>query len=260
MMELNGQSADLDALKVLALTNFGHFTSMRVDEQRIRGLGMHLERLVRDCRAVFDTDLDPEEIRSYVRRAVEGTEGSFVVRVTIFDPDTDLGHPLDAKNPRVLVTRRPAGSSTSLPPLRVKSVPYVRDTPAVKHCGLFGTLRARRAAQVAGFDDALFVGPDDNVSEGGTWNVAFIDEAGTIVWPRADVLPGVTMALLQQIHEHTVAPVTLDAARGMQAAFATNTSIGVRTISAINETKLPTEHATLAALREAYFALPGETV
>lgn len=32
----------------------GHFTSMRVEHQRVRGPSLHLDRLVRDCRRVFD--------------------------------------------------------------------------------------------------------------------------------------------------------------------------------------------------------------
>lgn len=74
-----------------------------------------------------------------------------------------------------------------------------------EEAGLFGALHHRRAAQLAGFDDALFVGPDGLVSEGGTWNVGFIDANGSVVWPKADVLPGVTMALFQQLHGRSVA-------------------------------------------------------
>lgn len=46
---------------------------------------------------------------------------------------------------------------------------------------------ARGTAQRAGFGDALFVGRDGLVSEGGTWNVAFIDGNGTVVGPQAPV-------------------------------------------------------------------------
>ncbi|RLV09995.1 aminotransferase [Streptomyces griseocarneus] len=257
MMELNGSPASSEALATLALTNFGHFTSMRVDDQRVRGLALHLERLARDCRTVFGADLDLDQVRTFAHRAVDGTSGTFIVRVTVFDPALDIGHPSSPGAPQVLVTRR-AASALPLPPLRVKTVPYVRDAPTVKHTGLFGTLNARRSAQLAGFDDALFTGPADLVSEGGTWNAAFIDENGAIVWPKADVLPGVTMALLQECHQHAVAPVTVESARGMQAAFATNTTIGVRTISAIDDVQLPTEHPILAKLRESYLSLPGE--
>jgi branched-subunit amino acid aminotransferase/4-amino-4-deoxychorismate lyase len=258
-MELNGGPADPEALKALALTNYGHFTSMRVHNQRARGLALHMERLERDCRAVFDARLDIDRVQEYLRRAVNGKEGSFTVRVSVFDPALEIGHPSSPATPHILVTTRPTGP-IPLPPLRVKTIPYVRDLPVVKHLGLFGALHARRAAQLSGYEDALFFGPDDLVSEGGTWNIGFIDTAGAVVWPRGEVLPGVTMALLQQHHAHTISPVTLATARGMQAAFATNTSIGVRVVSAIDDTALPTEHPVLAAMRDTYLSLPGEPV
>ncbi|WP_063735306.1 aminotransferase class IV family protein [Streptomyces sp. RTd22] len=256
MAELNGRPADPDALLTLALTNYGHFTSMRVDDQRVRGLGLHLERVVRDCKAVFGAELDPELVQRYVRQAAGGRSGSFVVRVTVFDPDVDMGHPAKADTPHILVTVRPA-ASLPLPPLRVKTIGYERDVPGVKHLGLFGSLHSRRTAQLDGYDDALFVGPDDRISEGGTWNVGFIGDEG-VVWPEADVLPGVTMALLQQHAPYTTAPVTLTDVPHLHAAFATNTSIGVRAISRIDETPMATDHPLLADLRAAYLAIPGE--
>ncbi|MCP3821506.1 aminotransferase class IV family protein [Streptomyces sp. A3M-1-3] len=257
MALLNGQPVDPDALKVLGLTNYGHFTSMRVDDGHVRGLGLHLERLVRDCRTVFGATLHSEQVLGFVREAVGGIAGSFVVRVTVFDPAFDMGHPATADAPKVLVTHRSA-SDLPLPPLGVKTVPYQRDIAQVKHLGLFGALHHRRAAQLDGFDDALFVGPDHLISEGGTWNVGFIDETGSVVWPKGDVLPGVTMGLLQQYHEHTTAPVSLDSVGTVQAAFATNTTIGVRPISTIDDVQLSTEHPVLTALREAYLGVPGD--
>ncbi|MFG2227893.1 aminotransferase class IV family protein [Streptomyces sp. NPDC048644] len=258
MALLNGHPADPDALRTLALTNYGHFTSMRVDDQHVRGLSQHLERLVRDCRTVFGADLDPGVVRQYVRDAVGDKPGAFVVRVTILDPGLDIGRPAAANDPHVLVTHRPAGA-LPLPSLRVKTARYQRDFAQVKHTGLFGALHLRRDAQLTGFDDALFVGPDGLVSEGGTWNVGFVDANGGVVWPKADVLPGVTMALLQELHtRHSVAPVPAGHLPQMQAAFATNTAIGVRSISAIDDTQLTTEHPVLVELRESFLALRGE--
>ncbi|MGQ4388596.1 aminotransferase class IV family protein [Streptomyces sp. SAS_270] len=263
MVTLDGKSVSADDLLPLALTNFGHFTSMRVDgDGSIRGLTLHMERLVRDCKTVWGADLDATFVREYVRLGLEGQSGSCVVRVTIYDPNVEVGHPGDAEDPHIMVSVRDAGA---LPPepLRAMSVPYERDLPEVKHVGLFGALHARGAAQRAGFGDALFVGRDGRVSEGGTWNVAFIDGNGTVVWPQAPVLPGVTMALLQKHAdgvEHRTAPVTLDQAKRMAAVFATNTSIGVRVLSAIDDKELPTEHPVLSELREAYLSIPGETL
>ncbi|MEE1931017.1 aminotransferase class IV family protein [Streptomyces sp. TRM 70351] len=256
MALLNGRPADPEALRVLALTNYGHFTSMRVDDQRVRGLSQHLDRLVRDCRTVFGTELDISRVRQYVRDAVGDEAGASVVRVTVFDPGLDLGHPVSADDPHVLVTHRSA-AALPLPPLRVRTARYQRDIAQVKHTGLFGALHHRRAAQLAGFDDALFVDADGLISEGGTWNVGFISPQG-VIWPKADVLPGITMALLQELSPHTTEPVPVDSLTGMRAAFAANTTIGVRAISTIDGLQLATEHPVLVQMRESFLALRGE--
>ncbi len=85
MAELNGEPVEPAQLQNLALTNYGHFTSMRVDDGRVRGLSLHMARLQRDCRTLFGTDLDPERVRELARRAAPAT-GSTTVRVTVFDP------------------------------------------------------------------------------------------------------------------------------------------------------------------------------
>ncbi|MET7286387.1 aminotransferase class IV family protein [Streptomyces sp. NPDC005573] len=257
MATLNGKPVSSDALLALALVNLGHFTSMRADDGGIRGLSLHMERLAKDCGAVWGTDLDTSRVRTYVRQALDGRTQPCVVRVTVYDPTVDMGHPAGAGEPHVLVTVRGAGT-TPPAPLRAMSVPYERDLPEVKHVGLFGALHARRTAQLAGFDDALFVGRDGLVSEGGTWNVGFVDQDGSVVWPQAPVLPGVTVALLRQHADHRDATITLEQAEGMAAAFATNTSVGVRALAAINGTELSAEHPALGRLRETYLSIPGE--
>ncbi|KAB1140229.1 aminotransferase class IV family protein [Streptomyces luteolifulvus] len=258
MAKLNEQPATAEDLLPLALTSYGHFTSMRVDvNHRIRGLSLHMERLVRDSRIVFGTPVDTSRVRDLVAKALEGRGGPCVVRVTHFDPTVDMGHPEEATQPQIMVTVRPAGELPP-PPIAAMSVQYERDLPEVKHCGLFGALHARREARLKGFDDALFFSPDNHVSEGGTWNVGFIDENGTVVWPEGPVLPGVTAALLQERTEYKVAPVALDEAKAMPVAFATNTSIGIRALSAIDGTPMAVEHPVLSVLRETYLSVPGE--
>ncbi len=258
MTLLNEQPATAADLLPLALTSYGHFTSMRADaDRRIRGLSLHLERLARDSETVFGTTVDPARVRRLVATALDGTPGPCVVRVTHYDPAVNLARPADATTPQLLVTARPAADLPP-PPLTAQTITYERDLPQVKHCGLFGALHARRTAQLNGFDDALFTGTDGLVSEGGTWNIGFIDTDNTIVWPQAPVLPGVTMALLQEHTAHTVAPVTAEQARGMTAAFATNTSIGVRALAAIDDHPLDTAHPALTALRDTYLKIPGE--
>lgn len=259
MAELDGAPVAPEALQALGLINYGHFTSMRVDEQHIRGLSHHLDRLVRDCRELFNAALDRDRVREYVRYAIAGRPGSFVVRVTVFDPALELGHPGAAAEPHVLVTTRPAGSWPP-PPMRVQSAVYQRDLPLVKHVGLFGALWRRRNAQLNGYDDALFLDPSSFISEGATWNIGFYD-GERVVWPNADVLPGVTMRLITQVHERTVTkPVNLRDVPNMQAAFATNTTVGVRPITAIDNIQLPAEHPIFETLRKEYEEIPPESL
>ncbi|WP_031509042.1 aminotransferase class IV [Streptomyces megasporus] len=259
MTEHGGEPVGLgDALQALALTNYGHFTSMRVERGRVRGLSLHLDRLVRDCRAVFDTRLDPERVREHIRRTVP-REGSCVARVTVFDPALSPARIEPDARPHVLVTTSPAVDGPSTP-LRVRTVTHTRDMPEVKNTGLFGSLRHRREARRAGFDDVLFVDGRGRVREGGTWNIGFI-EGDRVVWPEADCLEGVTMRLLQRLHDDsTTAPVTLADAARFDAAFATNAVVGVRPVAALDDLVLPDSHPLIDELRDRYTALPGDPI
>src|SRR5690606_15397840 len=189
IVRLNGMTATRDDLLALALINYGHFTTMRVDAGRIRGLSDHCARLVRDCRRLFGAELDPDRLRGYLRQTLHDAAtgaGSFLVRVTVYDPGADLIRP-DGE-PAVLITLRPAGPVPA-PPLRVQTVPGSRDLPEVKHVGLFGPLWHRREARHNGFDDALMIDPAGLIIEGTTWNVGFVID-DHLVWPAGDALPG----------------------------------------------------------------------
>ncbi len=260
MAELNGAPAPPGALQALGLINYGHFTSMRVRDQQIRGLSHHLERLVRDCRELFAVELDRDLVRQYVRHAIGDKSGSFIVRVTVFDPALELGNPGVAETePKVLVTTRPAEAWPPTP-MRVQTAIYRRDLPAVKHVGLFGALLCRRSAQLNGFDDGLFMDSGSFISEGATWNIGFFD-GERIIWPNADVLSGVTMQLLKQVHDRTItAPVNLRDVPGMRAAFATNTAMGVRPVSVIDGIQLPADHSIFDVLRKEYEEIPAEQI
>ncbi len=260
MAELDGKPVSPEQLQALALVNLGHFTSMRVDDGAVRGLTLHLRRLVRDCRTVFDADLDAARVRDLVRQALlaQGSAGSCTVRVTVFDPALNLGHTGGDAAPHILITVRPATTSPP-PPLTVQTRPFQREMATVKHTGLFASLHHRRRAQRAGFDDALFTHPDTGlVSEGVTWNAGFIDADGNVLWPDADVLPGVTLHLLRESGHGTVRPLHRDQLPTLRAAFATNTSIGVRPVAAIDDIPLRTDHPALTALQETYAKIEAE--
>jgi len=258
-MELDGAPVTLEQLAALAIGNYGHFTTMRVERGGVRGLSLHLRRLVDDCATVFDAELDPDRVRHLVRRVLDRAGDPVTVRVTVFDPALTRDHPAAPAHPRLLVTRRPAAPDPPAP-LRVRSSVYCREAPAVKHVALFGTLRRRREAQRAGFDDVLFVDGAARVCEGATWNVGFC--AGErLLWPRAECLSGVTMRLLQGVEEPTsTVPITLADLSGMEAAFATNANAGVRPVAAIDSHRWAGEHPAVRRLAKRYAEIAPEPV
>ncbi|NUP46326.1 MAG: aminotransferase class IV family protein [Catenulispora sp.] len=260
MAELNGSPINGDDMKTLALTNYAHFTSMRIEDgARVRGLDLHMARLRRDCATVFGADLDPDRARALIRQALIDVRLPVTVRVTVFDPGLEMGHTGAKADPDILVTTRPA-ADFPLPALNVATAVFSRELPQVKHCGLMASLYHRRAAQLAGFDDALFIDAAGYISEGVTWNIGFID-ADQIVWPAADVLPGVTAALVSDSYGPTVtARVNVAELHGMAAAFATNVSIGVRPIASIGDVRFDTAHPLLTELSERYLAIEPDTI
>ncbi|MFD8480008.1 aminotransferase class IV [Kitasatospora sp. NPDC059673] len=257
MAELDGRPVAVGELQGLALTNYGHFTTMLVEDGRVRGLGLHLGRLERDCEVVFGVRPDRERVRELARRQAPA-RGAVVLRVTLFDPAMDLGSVGGTASPRVLVTARPAGSGVP-GPVRVRTVPYRRDLPQVKSVALFGVLRQRRLAQQAGFDDALFVDAAGALTEGATWNVGFL-RGGEVVWPQGEYLTGTAMTLLREACGGEFSRVGKELA-GVDAVFATNATTGVRVVSAVDGREFDVreaEAAGLARLRAAYLELPGD--
>jgi branched-subunit amino acid aminotransferase/4-amino-4-deoxychorismate lyase len=257
-MELNGTPASLDQIKALALTNYGHFTSMLVDGHGVRGLSLHMQRLARDCAQLFDVELDTDRVRHFVRHALAEDARPTVARVTVYDPALDLGTVGSDADPHILVTTRQAPQG-AVPPLRLRAASYSREFPTAKHVGLFGTLKRRREAQREGFDDVLFLSSDGTISEIATSNIGFVRD-GQVIWPRAECLPGVTMRLIHQALDEPVitGPLTLSDLAGMEAAFATNAATGVRPVASVDATEWSTDHKAVRELRDVYQDIPPE--
>ncbi|MFB8202912.1 aminotransferase class IV [Kitasatospora purpeofusca] len=260
-IEIDGVPADPARLAALGLLNYGHFTTLRAESGRARGLALHLDRLVRDCRTVFGAELDPAEVRTRVRRVLPADGAPTIVRVTVFDPALGLERPAAPATPHLLVTTRPAPAAAP-GPLRVRTAAYRRELPEVKHVGLFGLLHQRRLAQLDGYDDALLLDGAGRLAEGATWNLALYD-GRTLVRPDTDAeLPGVTAALLARAHRgpQRREPLAPDGLDRFVAAVALNAGAGVRPIAAIDGTSFDPAHPVVAELRAAYEGVPGEEI
>ncbi|MBC6447797.1 aminotransferase class IV [Actinokineospora xionganensis] len=252
-----------DDLQSMALVNYGHFTSMRVDRGRVRGLARHLERLDRDARVVFGLGIAEDLVRAEIRRAIEGRAQPVYARANVFAPKFDPRVPEAEVEPDVVVTIGELPPD-DVAPLRLRTAGYQRDLPQVKHVGTFGLFYQRRIARKAGFDDALFVNSDGEVSEGSTWNVCFLD-GDKVVWPSAPVLPGIAMGLIQSGMtrsglDYEVRPVAMAELSGFRAAFATNALSPVRSISVIDDVEYEVDEKAAARLLRAHDLTPEERV
>ena len=251
---LDGHPATAGDLRALALSNYGHFTSMQARARAVRGFDLHLHRLKSATRELFDAKLDDGRICGAILAALDG-EGldDASVRVTVFSRAFDYAQPDKAVPVDVLVSVAPPREADPKPAW-VKTYPFQRPLPQVKHVGTFPLFQHRRQARRDGFDDALFVDAKGRISEGSVWNIGFWD-GRQVLWPQAEALRGTGEKLLQAgLAEAGVAqrhlPVEARALAGMKAAFAANAT-GVWPISGIDETALRPDPALMETLAAA---------
>jgi len=259
---LNGEPASADDLRHLVQTNYGHFTAFRVEDGKVRGLDLHLDRLQHATRELFGSELDRERVRGYLRQAVAGEARELSVRVNVFARALDRERLDQAVEADVLAIVAPASSRAAIP-VRVKSFRYARELPSIKHVGTFPLFHHRRLARLAGYDDALFVDADGRISEGSIWNIGFVDRAGDIVWPDAPQLDGVSMQLLKAGLARAgigsvVRTVQLAEIGEFRAAFFTNASVPVRPIASIDASEYSTDDALCKQLLRCYEASPSQ--
>jgi branched-subunit amino acid aminotransferase/4-amino-4-deoxychorismate lyase len=82
-------------------------------------------------------------------------------------------------------------------PHSMTAVHFQRPLARLKHVGSWGQGRFREIALAAGFDEGLLVDETGRISEGTITNVGFWRD-GTVIWPGAPKLEGITMLLLRR--------------------------------------------------------------
>jgi branched-subunit amino acid aminotransferase/4-amino-4-deoxychorismate lyase len=251
-IEIDGHPATAAELGGLAFSGYSHFTSMQVRDRRVRGLGLHLDRLAGNSAELFGRAVEPGRVRACLRHALDDGPGDRSAQVSVFATDDDglvAGRQVE---PHLMVR---IGPPVHPPPgaVRVRTVEHERFLPHLKHAGTIGLVYHWRAARRDGFDDALFVDRDGFVSEGSLWNVAFAD-ADAIVWPSAPALPGITMQLVQaglmrQGLPSVTRPVHVDELGGFRAAVLMSSIVPARAIAAIDGHTFDEDEALLHTLR-----------
>jgi len=257
-LELNGRVPDLAQTQRLATRNYGHYTSMQVRDGRVRGLALHMARLDDGNEEFFGARMDVTDehrVRELIRHAMGG-ERDASVRVGFV---SGVDGP-----PDVLVSVSAPAAETPGPPIRVRTQVYERNWPEHKHASTMGQLVAIRRARLAGYDDALFTGPDDQIREGSTWNLALWDGA-QVIWPQAPALKGVTMVLLQIAMTMNGTPWTLrPVERGelpdLLAAAAANSLWPAWQIESIDRVKFPEGDRLAQVLTAAWDSVPWDEI
>ena len=181
-IEVNGREADEAAVSLLEHEGWGHFTAMQVRGGRARGLELHVARLETAHREVYGRALDGEEVRGRIREALGGQPDASV-RVYGYW----AGLIVTVRGPQEMPRR----------PHSMRSVHFQRPLARLKHVGSWGQGRFHEAALAAGFDEGLLVDQEGRISEGTITNVGLWRD-GTVVWPDAPKLQGITMLLLQR--------------------------------------------------------------
>ena len=246
-IEIDGRGVNAETLWSVA-SGFGHFTAMQVRGSRTRGLALHLDRLERANRELFDTGLDPDRVRHLLRHALGETQDASL-RVYVFEA---------GEGAATVVTVRPPGDAWASQ--RLRSVRYQRPDPHLKHLAT-GQAFYTRLARRNGFDDALLTADDGLVAETATANICFFD-GERFVWPDAPQLHGITMQLLERrLAELGIAsaraPVSVDDVASFAGAFATNAR-GIGAVSAIDDRPLATDGEQLDVLAGAYASVPWD--
>jgi branched-subunit amino acid aminotransferase/4-amino-4-deoxychorismate lyase len=254
LVEVDGRPATADDLVWRAVRNDGHFTAAQVRGGRVRGLGVHLERLTAASREVWGEVLDPGLVRERVRHALasSGTRDA-ALRVYVHRPAGALS---------LMVTLAAPGAVGDVP-LRVRSVPYVRPFPHLKHLGGFGQVHHGRLAAGEGYEEILLTGPGGEVAEGGVTNVLFWD-GERLVLPTAPALAGTTLTLLRRGLPAAgltplPRPVHLADLAGFRSVFLAN-SRGVVPVGEIDGHPYAVDTVLLGRLRAVYEAVPWEEV
>ncbi|MGC7098410.1 aminotransferase class IV family protein [Amycolatopsis lurida] len=257
--QLDGKDATAAELAPLAFSGYAHFTASQVRDGRIRGLDLHLKRLREASAEMFGTALPDEQVRAHLRTAVEAGPADLSLTATVFSANREFTAPSGQAKLSVLVRTGPAATPPA-GPLRLSAVEHERFLPARKQVGEAAKTYLLRQAVAKGFDDAAFLDRRGRLSEATIWNLAFWDGTA-VVWPEAEVLDGITMAIVRRQLDRLGAPqrvaeVSLTDLPGIAGAVVLNSWSPGIAVHGIDSVELPAAPSFVDLLHRAYEAEP----
>ncbi|MHB0852429.1 aminotransferase class IV family protein [Stutzerimonas nitrititolerans] len=261
LSNINGHPAAASQLNPLAFAGFAHFTAMQVRNAKVKGLDLHLDRLRNASLAFFGRAPSDELLRSYIRMAIQEGAADQSLTVTVFSPLGEFTADSMDVEPDVLV-RTSAPSDGPKGPLRLNVISHQRPLAAIKHVGEVGKTYYLHQAIRQGFDDAAFVDERGHLSEATIWNLVFWD-GETVIWPRAEMLKGTMMGMVQRQLAHLDVPqrhefITLERLEEFSGAAVMNSWTPGIPVSAIASYTIEEARPFIELLHRAHEAEPAE--
>ncbi|MEM9904614.1 MAG: aminotransferase class IV family protein [Cyanobacteria bacterium P01_D01_bin.44] len=255
----NGQDASIVELGQLAFNGYAHFTAMQIRGGKVRGLDLHLERLKFASIKLFGQALSDDQVRAYLRAAIEAGPSDLSLTATIYSPKGEFTVAVTNAEPEVLIRTGPAASGPE-GPLTLATVNHERFLPQVKHVGEMAKTYFLRQAVEQGLDDVAFVDSRGRLSEATIWNLAFWD-GNSVIWPLAEILPGTMMGTVRRQLERLgisqrVKEITLADLPALSGGVVMNSWTPGIAVSQIGSVPLPEAPAFLELLHRAYQAEP----
>lgn len=261
--QINGRPTTHSELIPLAFAGFAHFTAMQIRDRKIKGLDLHLERLHRASTEFFGRALPDEQLKSYIKKAIDKGPKDQSLMVTIFSRHGEFTADSMDVDPEVLVrTGVPSNGPTG--PLRLTVIDYERPLAAIKHVGESSKTYYMHQAIRQGFDDAAFMDSQGYLSEATIWNLVFWD-GETVIWPKARMLQGTMMSIVQRQLDRLNIPqrhktINLERLGELSGAAVLNSWTPGITVSAIASNVIPEAKAFINLLHDAYQAEPANSL
>lgn len=266
----SGPRCTLDGVAVeavpaaFALHGFGVFTTFVAVDGAVLGWPTHLERLVGGADALWGHRGDRAQVTEIVRAHLRDEPGPASVRVTLFPERLSVATPEDATGARILVSSTPTVvTGRPTPDIRVQTVVHQRPLAEMKTTTLLPLIALRRAARLAGHDDALLCS-GGHVLEGTTWNVLIWRE-GEVATPDIGVLPGSTVAHLADVarglgHRFVRRPVLHSELDTADLVLAVSVNHPARAVTRVDDRPLAVDRGLQADIATGYAALPRQPV
>jgi branched-chain amino acid aminotransferase len=226
----------------------GVFTTLLANEGQLECFEAHLKRLKQSTK-IFSLPDPSLNLKNQTLRLLESnclTKGLAAVRITITRGVGGRGiAPSERVSPTTLITAIPYERPTSCIKVIISSIKRNKTYPLcqIKHLGYQASILAKLEALKRGFDDALMVNASGNLVCSTTGNLFLIIQGEIVTPPITDgALPGIMRGkIIQQHKDIKVQSLTINDLENAEAAFITNSLIGMQMISAVEGKILKTK-------------------